>query len=184
MSNKPTAGTIERINATERPRASYRMLDALRDKMSHEAARDLGKRVSEATRAFPELADQTITIARVKPNKEYWNDPIAVADPYNRIVYFQSDQYTSNMTIYHELGHLAIRVGNENGADYPLTSEPFCSIFSVSRMPPKAVDEQRIPYLGKSPKGTEQFPAICRRALEYRENNRNYIQQCKEWLEI
>lgn len=164
----------------DEPRASYRILDTLRDKMSHEAAQDLGKRVSEATRAFPELSDQTITVGLLYPE----DDAKGRAFSHNRLINFPPDQYTSNVTIYHELGHVAIRIQNEDGAGLPKTSEEFCSIFSMSRMPPNAVDEQRIPYLGKSPKGTERFPAICERALEYRENNRNYIQKCKEWLEI
>lgn len=181
MSNKPTKETMAKIHdQTESVRTPYHVLDTLREKMDHNALADLGTRISDASTAFPELDDTTITVGLLYPN----DDARGRAFSHNRLINFPADQYISNVTIYHELGHLTIYEKNQNGADLPITSERFCSIFSVSRMPPNAVDEQRIPYLGKSPKATEKFPEICERALEYREDHRNYIQKCKEWLEI
>jgi hypothetical protein len=45
-------------------------------------------------------------------------------------------------------------------------------------------DGVEIPILGEPDVPKDEWPAICQDALEYRENNRNYIQQCKEWLAI
>jgi hypothetical protein len=30
----------------------------------------------------------------------------------------------------------------------------------------------------------DEWPEICQRALDYRDNHRNYIQKCTEWLKI
>jgi len=38
--------------------------------------------------------------------------------------------------------------------------------------------------LGEPTVPKEEWPEICERALEYRENNHDYIQQCKRWLGI
>jgi len=51
-------------------------------------------------------------------------------------------------------------------------------------MPPTAIDESRIPYLGEPSAPAEEWPEICRRALRYREDHHQYIQQCKEWLGV
>ena len=42
-------------------------------------------------------------------------------------------------------------------------------------MSPEVIDESRIPYLGKPSVPREEWPGICRRALEYREDHRDYI---------
>ena len=60
----------------------------------------------------------------------------------------------------------------------PLTSEEFCSIFAMSRMPPELIDENRIPYLGIPKIPIEYVPVLCKKALEYREKHRDYIR----WL--
>jgi len=176
-----TDETISRIGNT--PTAHYRILDPLRDRLGHEAAQELGKRTYDALQAFTALQGETVTIGWLHPKTKDTVNGRAYSQ--NRMFCLPADEYTTNITLYHELGHIAIWIRDaEMDEDHPTTSEEYCSIYSVAQMPPKAVDEQRIPYLGKSPLDTERFPKICQRALEYRENHRNYIQQCREWLEI
>jgi len=173
-----TAATIAR--AQDGVTAHYRVLDPLRDTLGHDATRDLGKRTYEALKAFESLQGKTVTVGLLYPETK---DSInGRAHSHNLMFCVPGDEYTSNVTIYHELGHIAIYLRNENGEDHPHTSEEYCSIFSMAKMPPNAVDEQRVPYLGPTERPTEELPEICRRALDYRENHRNYIQQCKEWL--
>lgn len=169
-------------DSIEQPRASYWILDSLRDKISREASKDLNSRLDDALEHFPSLQGETITVGWLHPESE---DSInGRAHSHNRMFNIPADQYTTNITLYHELGHLAIWELRQQGEEHPKTSEEYCSIFSMAKMPPKAVDEQRIPYLGKSPLDTERFPEICERALDYREEHRNYIQKCKEWLQV
>jgi len=143
----------------------------------HDVA-DLADRVALALTDFPELAGEQITIALDQPDM----DRTAAAWPISRIVLVPRAQYLTNVTIYHELGHLAIRVLDERGTDVPTTSEPYCSIFSMARMPADRVDEQRIPYLEDPTAPEEVLPEICERALEYREEHHDYIAQCNRWL--
>lgn len=179
MNNDVAEATVERITFDE-PRASYRIINPIRDRLGREGTKDLNSRLYDALEHFPSLQGETITVGWLHPKA----DAGARAFGHNRLICLKGDKYTSNVTLYHELGHVAIWVRNENGEDHPETSEEYCSIFSMARMPPKSVDEQRVPYLGKSELDTERFPEICQRALDYREDHRNYIQKCKEWLKI
>lgn len=179
--NDVAESTVAKVGL-EQPRASYRILDSIRDRLSQKATKDLNDRVYDALEYFPELADETVIVGWIHPEVDDSVNGRAYSQ--NRMFNLRANQYTTNVTLYHELGHLAIWELRQQGEDHPKTSEEYCSIFSMARMPPKAVDEQRIPYLGKSPLDTERFPEICERALDYRNNHRNYIQKCKEWLEI
>lgn len=166
----PTDTTAE-INVLDSVRESATERNGLRD------------RLESALEAFPELRDRTVTVGIVKPGKEYVrNRPNAHADPYNSVIYVRSETATSNVTLYHELGHLAIFRLGWAGEDVPKTSEEFCTIFSAARMPPAAIDEDRLPYLGQPSIRQERWPYVCLQALRYRENNHNYIQRCQEWL--
>lgn len=140
--------------------------------------RDIRGKVRRALQDFPELADKTVTVGRLDPG----DDVNGRAWFYNLIVNFPTDRRTPHMTVYHELGHLAIHVRDCRGEDVPITSEEFCSIFSVARMPPQLIDRDRISYLGEPEKRPERWPDICRKALQYREDNHDYIKQCQRWL--
>jgi hypothetical protein len=79
---------------------------------------------------------------------------------------------------------IAKRVAAHWNADHPLTSEPYCSIKTIARMPPDLVYREHIAYLGTPGVPKDEYPEICQEALEYREEHRNYIQKAIEWLEI
>ncbi|QIO24533.1 hypothetical protein [Haloarcula sp. JP-L23] len=126
------------------------------------------------------LAHETVNVGLLYENA----DAQAQAFGYNRLICLPPDEYTTNVTLWHELGHVAIRIRHEDGDDVAKTSEEFCSIYAMARMPPEAIDEDRIPYLGQPGVPREEWPGVCQRALEYRADNRNYIQHCTELLQI
>jgi len=100
------------------------------------------------------------------------------------VICLPPDRATTNITLWHELGHVAIRVRYEDGEDVARTSEEFCSIYSVARMSPGVIDEDRIPYLGEPSAPAEEWPGICRRALEYREDHYDYIPTLDELIHL
>ena len=163
--------------------AAWRMLAPFGAQASKEIYESVRKRMPVALRDFPALAGETVNVGLLYENA----DAKAQAYAYNRLICLPPDEPTTNITLWHELGHVAIRVRYEDGEAVSKTSEEFCSIFSVARMPPVAIDEGRIPYLGEPSVDREEWPDICQRALEYRaENgvNSHYIQRCKEWLVV
>lgn len=176
---------------TNRP-ADYHILDVLSDPLPAGEVSRLEAQLDAALTRFPELEGDTVTVGRVKPEKEYTlGDPIAVADPYNRMVYFDTDAAPSNLTVYHELAHLAVRAridaGDTGVVGLPPSSESFTSIYSVAKMDAEAIDRDWISYLGEpdTPRGV--WPETCRRALTYRARrgkNSHYVQKAKEWLAI
>ena len=133
------------------------------------------ERIEIALKYFPELADETIYVGIL--SKDYVN---GCADSLNRIIKFPVNEIPSFVTVFHELAHLAIQKRVEQGERLPLTSEEFCSIFAMSRMPPELIDENRIPYLGIPKIPMEYVPALCKKALEYREKHRDYIRWLRE----
>lgn len=141
-------------------------------------------RLRHALKAFPELAHHTVTVGVLDPKAVEERDILGRARERNNLVLLPADRLTHFQTIYHELGHLAIHRLDEDGEDVPTTSEPFCSIFSIARMPQEYIDQDYIAYLGTPAVPSEEWPEICRRALSYREHSHDYIQQCKAWLEI
>jgi len=157
---------------------TYRVLDTVEEYYAHDLD-DFTTRLRTALRQFPELAGDTVTVARDAPNE----DRNAGAWPWSRIVFIPDDKRVSNVTIYHELGHIAIQCRVERGADLPTTSERFCSIFSMARMPTVRVDEARIPYLDSGDVSRGLYPIICQTALRYREHRHDYIKQCERWLQ-
>lgn len=156
---------------------TYRVLDAVEAYYTHDLD-DFTNRLGNALTDFPELSGTTVTVARDNPT----DDRSAGAWPWSGIIFIPEDSRVSNVTIYHELGHLAIQTRIEDGEDLPKTSEEFCSIFSMARMPTGRVDESVVPYLGQSEVSKGLHPKICETALKYREKRRNYIQRCREWL--
>jgi len=159
---------------------SFRVLESVERDLDDANLKGMKKRVQYALKAFPELNNTTVTVGK-KPEDHSW---YAEADWDNDIIFLPTHEACPAITIYHELGHLAIKKLDERGEDVPVTSEEFCSIFSVARMPVEAIDSNHIAYLGNPGKPREQWPAICQRALEYREEKRNYIQKAQEWLEV
>ena len=157
---------------------NFRVLDSVKADLDDETLRQLQQRVHGALKDFPELDGTTVTVAKMDPDKGYY----AWADWINDIIHVPTYELCPWITIYHELGHLAIRVLNDRGEDVPITSEEFCSIFSVARMPADRIDRSRIAYLGYPSIPREEWPETCQRALDYRENNHNYVQKCTEWL--
>lgn len=159
---------------------AFRILEAFDGGAAEEIREDVRSKMETALRAFPELAGTTVTVGRLAPD----DDVRGRAMFHNFLVSFPVSEYTSHQTVYHELAHLAIHVRNERGEDVPITSEEFCSILGVSRMPPDQLYRDDISYLGKPDVPKDDWPDICQRALEYREEHRNYIQQCRQWLGI
>jgi len=142
--------------------------------------------IKTALEHFPELAEYTITVALTHENCSWRGEPYGMADPPNRLIYLNYESATTEyQTIFHELMHIALHIENtEHNADHPLTSEPYCSIKTIARMPPDLVYREHIAYLGTPGVPKDEYPEICQEALEYRENHRNYIQKAREWLEI
>jgi hypothetical protein len=152
-------------------------LPVLEERYEHDLA-DLIARIEAAAQDFPELEGEQVTLVPDRPDE----DRKGGAWPIGRVVFVPCGQYVDNVTIYHELGHLAIRALVEDGADLPTTSEEFCAIFAMARMPPERIDDDRVPYLDQPTVPRELYPEICERALAYREEHRDYIAQCNRWL--
>jgi len=168
----------------------FRFLDSVKEHLESEwsdspqGIEDVRVMVRRSLEHFPKLHDRTITVAVTHSESTWHEEPYAMADPHNNVIYLNSDSATEYQTIFHELTHILIRVENDNGADHPQTSEPYCSILAVSKMPSDMVFRDHIAYLGEPTVPNEEYPEICQEALEYREDNRNYIQKCKAWLGI
>lgn len=162
---------------------TFRILETFRRNASDDVLEAVGVMTSRALADFPELSGETVTIARLDPD-DVADGTRGRAGMLNRIMYLPTDRPTTYVTIYHELGHLAIEILDAEGEDVPTTSEEFCSIFSMARMPPGRVDEDRVPYLGEPAIRRERFPGVCEKALEYREENHDYIKTCSEWLGV
>lgn len=158
----------------------FRVLESFGRAAGQDILDDLRTRVAQVLEDFPELRGETVTIAR----HQDWDDKLGRADLLNRIVYLPHETRTSYITTYHELGHLAVQVRDERGEDVPTTSEEYCSLLAMTKMPVDRIDENRIPYFGTPGIEKAEWPGVCARALEYREDNRDYIQQAREWLEV
>jgi hypothetical protein len=163
--------------------SNYRILDSLKRRVDEETLADLRERVWRALEDFDALAGETVTVGcrRQPENTNYsrgWN-PYASAEPVNRIIRVPTHERCSDVTLYHELAHLAIHAANENGAEHPETSERFCSLYAIARQPPDRIDEQRIPYFGQPEPPEREWPGIAQEALAYREENHDYIQEAR-----
>lgn len=165
----------------------YRVLDSVEKRLSEEELRDLKQRLGTALRNFDRLDGETVTVAcRENPDREEhsrWN-PYASADPVNRLIRVPTHERCTNVTLFHELAHLAIEIADEGGADVPTSSEEFCSLYAIARQPPDLIDEVRIPYFGEPEVPKERWPDLSEKALEYRKNHHAYIKQARQWLGI
>ena len=145
---------------------------------------DIRGKVYRALQDYPELAGRTVTVGRLDPDRD---DLSGQAWPHNDLIMFHADRPTSFQAVYHELGHLAIHALDRRGEDVPPTSEEFCSIFSVARMPPHLVNRDTIAYIGEPSVPSHEWPDICRRALGYRDENgagSHYVKRCRGWLGV
>ena len=166
--------------------ASWRVLDTFDGNVDESKDWLRGKTrttLRQALEHFPELSGETVTVVRLDPKVLDRDQAVAQAGPLNRLVYLPTSQVTTLVTMYHELAHLAIAVLDENGADVPTSSEEFCSLFAMARMPVDRIDEERIPYFDEPSIEKERWPEVCRAALEYREHNHANIQQAQRWLD-
>jgi len=167
------------------PTGSFRVLRSVETRLTDEEVTDLKHRLGEAIPHFTALGGQTVTVAcRMNPDREKhtrWN-PYASADPVNRLIRVPTHERTTNVTLFHELAHLAIEIEGERGADVPTSSEEFCSLYAIARQPADLIDEHRIPYLGHPDQPKEEWPRLARKALEYRENHHAYIQKARQWF--
>jgi len=165
---------------------AFRVLETFDDAASESIREDVRDRVGRAMQDFPELAHEVVTVARLDPDFEP-DDVNGKAGMSNRLVYLPAEERSFMMTVYHELAHLAIHIRDTEGHEVPTTSEEYCSIFAVARMPPDLIERDYISYIGETTIPQEEQPDICQRALEYRaENgaNSHYIKRAREWLGI
>jgi len=137
----------------------------------HRYEAELKRMVRHAVKYFPELADETIYVGVLEKCTE-----IGKASSINRLIMFRVDVKPTYTAIFHELMHIATRVLHEKGHRVPYTSEEYCSIAAMARMPPSMVDSDTIPYIGKARIPRHLIPKVCQQALEYRKHHRNYIQ--------
>lgn len=167
----------------------YRILDSVEERLLEERLDGLRRQLGTACAHFPYIAHRTVTVGcREDIGEEHsrWT-PYASAESINHLIRIPVEEHPSNQTIFHEIAHLEIYERSEDGANVPETSEEFCSIYAVARMPPEWVvrdSRNDIAYLGEPTVARKRWPVTCRHALEYRDRHRNYIQQCKEWLGI
>lgn len=159
---------------------AYRVLDTVDEAADSETAEWIRHTVGRAKQDFPELHGTVVTVGRI-PDSDF---AYARAFVTNNIIMLPADHRTPWDTVYHELGHLAIQHLAADGDDVPTTSEEFCSLFSVARMPVERIERSDIDYLGEPSVPKAEWPDICERALAYREEHHDYIQQAKRWLGI
>ena len=170
------------------PIPPYVMLESFTDYVESDVESplsDVQEWLKTGLRYYPELAAETIYVGITHEEITFHGEPHAMADPYNRIIYLnQGCMAEGYQTLFHELMHILIRKEHEDGKDVPLTSEEYCSIRTIARMDPDLLYRDDIAYLGEPQVPKDDWSEICQRALDYREDHRNYIQKCKEWLEI
>lgn len=168
------------------PPASFRVLDSVKARLTDEELTNFKNRLATALEHFDALEGEVVTVAcRWDPDGDHSRfNPYAQADPVNRLIRIPTHERCTNVTIFHELGHLAIEIEAENGADHPTSSEEFCSLYSIARQPSHLIDEARIPYFGHPSIPKDRWPEAAEQALEYRENHHAYIKQAKQWLGV
>jgi len=170
------------------PSASYILLDSFEGYVESEmdcSLRQMQKWLKTGFKQVPELAGETIYVGITHDNISYHGEPYAMADPYNRIIYLnKSSMVEGYQTLCHELMHILIRKEVEEGKDRPITSEEYCSIRTIATMDADLLYRDDIAYLGTPDAPKDNWPEICQQALNYRDDHRNYIQKCKEWLKI
>jgi len=168
--------------------ASYTLMDSFEEYVGRELDSSLDnvrEWLQTGLKQFPELAGQGVYVGITHEEVSYHGEPHAMADPYNNIIYLNKGSMVEGyQTLCHELMHLLIYQEVDQGKDVPITSEEYCSIRTIAKMDADLLYRDHIAYLGEPNKPKAEWPEICQRALDYREDHRNYIQKAKEWLEI
>lgn len=166
--------------------ATFRLLDPYSETLSDEALETFRRQLTTALRAFPELNGETVTVSRIPPTIELRGDPTARAQPTHRLIELPFGEPPSNLILFHELAHLAIYLRHWDGEDLPRTSEEFTSLYALARMSPDLIYGSDIPYFGEVEAAADDWPAIARAALAYREEhgaNSHYVQRAREWFD-
>lgn len=145
----------------------------------HYYKKELEKKLQTASKYFPELEKTKVYIGILPKKANPYYDGIAMANCENNVVLFKVDVKPTNVTVFHELTHLALH----KNARKP-KSENYCSVSAMARMPPELVDEQQIPYIGLTGVPARAIPGLCKQAIKYREKgNHHYIKYLKQQAE-
>ena len=167
---------------------SYRILESLRSRAEYDLD-VLRDQLKLACDHYPQLGGRTVTVGcRQSPGSDHsLFTPYASAEPVNYYIRLPVETQPSHQVVFHELAHLEIYERERFGAALPESSEEFCSIYTVARMPSDILFRDDIAYLGEPSVPKDEWPAICRQALEYRDRNganSHYIKKCREWLGV
>lgn len=167
-------------------RGAFRILEAYGRALSDDTLEYLRHMMTGALTNFPELGGETVSVGHI-PETDFAH---ARAFVKNRIIClpgYDPGHRPFWDLLYHELAHVAIEVRWENGEDVPHTSEEYCSILAVSRMPTHRIERDDIDYLGEPAVPKDEWPDICQRALDYRREHgagSHYIKRCRAWLGV
>lgn len=167
-------------------RGAYRILEAYAEVVEKQTIDHLKTMMKGALTQFPELAGETVNVG-VIPDTDFAYARAFVKNRFICLPAYEDGRRPYWDLLYHELAHVAIEVRYERGDNVPHTSEEYCSIFAVSRMPVHRIECDDIDYLGEPSIPKEEWPEKCEMALNYRERNgpgSHYIKQCKEWLGV
>lgn len=165
--------------------ATFRLLDVYTTTLDGDGVSHVRRRIQAALKAFPALEGHTVTVGRIPPSVEMRRDPVARAHPYNHLIELPIGEPPTNMTLFHEIAHLAIYQRYEDGEGLPRTSEEFTSLYALRRMQPGQIYDDRIPYFGEVDAPKDEWPTIADRALDYRDENganSHYLQRAREWF--
>lgn len=165
------------------PPGSFRVLKPATWHWPDEKTEAVKSKVARAIRDYPELRGCTVNVG-VMHDSQHINGR---ADWHNHLIKFPSNgEIPSNITVWHEIAHIACHKAANDGGDHSYSSEEFTSVLAVSRMAVDDIDEPRIPYVNSNPTAKpELYPDICRAALQYRAENgkhSHYLKRCREWL--
>lgn len=168
----------------------FRYLESVEDALG-DALDDLKHRLAVAMRYFPRLWEHPVTVGVLEEHEERHRSggkTNATALCRNFTIHVRTDERLSNSTLFHELAHLEIAERDRRGADLPTSSEPFCDLYAVARMPPGLLfDDDGLYYIGQPDVPRDDWPEHCRDALAYRDErgaNSHYIQRAKELLAV
>lgn len=162
---------------------AYRVLESYGYAVEKETVDSVKRMMKGALTHYPELAGKTVNVG-VIPDTDFAYARAFVKNWFIALPAYEDGRRPVWDLVYHELAHIAIEVRYERGEDVPHTSEEYCSLFALSRMPDHRIERDDIDYIGEPSVPKEEWPGICERALGYREDHHNYIQKAREWLGV